>query len=157
MGARGPAAWEFPEVVQIIDENGIPETPQLFHDWFEDKLQCGTSLRSMAKLLKIPHATFIRAVRRDAKCLELRDSIKKIWGDLILEKTVETVLADKPCHPALTIFLLKALTKLTDQPQHKPKENEPKPQTLVPSMTKDQAKKLIEKIRAKEADVSKTA
>lgn len=126
----------------VIDQDG-EQIVLSFEQWFEEQLLRGKSLRTIAKPLKVAHVTLFRHIEQSEKLQEIRNSVSKRWAELLKERAVELSLDDKS-NTTLLIFLLKAISGLSDQPG----ESEAPPQTnLVPSMTKDQAREYIQKLR----------
>lgn len=156
----GRPIWQPPENVDYTDELGnnlsLP-----WYDWFEDQLSKGASTRSMAKILKISHVTLAKVIHRDIRLQDLMSTAQKNWPLMLKQRALELAMSDNP-PPSILIFLLKSMAGLTDDIEKKQKvdamqkdEQEP----LVPAITQDEARKMVEQIIKKRdaENVSKKA
>ena len=141
LGARGPAAWEPPEVVADPDDDTLLMP---FPEWFEAQLLKGKSLRTIAAILRTSPPVIVRLRHKNKHFDDIRNAVIKKWPQMLREKAMETALEG---NVTMLIYLNKTIGGLGDGAQPIDEGDEkPKP---VPAMTKSQALKLIENIREK--------
>lgn len=140
-----PRKWQPPEIVEISNDNGIPEPPLPWYQWFDEQLNQAKSLRTIAKSLKISHVTLLKQINLDPVLQRIATTVQKNWAVMLKERAFELAMDhDKP-NTTLMIYLLKTIGGLGDGAQKVEDPNIDK--TLYAPMTKAQALKKIEELR----------